>query len=69
MKLIRESAFDEIKRKLTEAYQSIGCGYVQDGTQAKILRNNPLLARWTLDRPFGKYKKQMPFLRRQISIS
>ena len=32
----------------------------KDGTQAKILRNNPLLDRWTLDRPFGKHKKQIP---------
>ena len=27
------------------------------GPQAKILTNNPLLARWTLDGPYGKVQK------------
>ena len=34
MKLAKESAYDEIKRKWTEACHSVGCGYVGGQTSA-----------------------------------
>ena len=51
------------------ACHSIGDGYVQGRTSGKILKNNPKLAKWTLDGLFGKHKKQAPFLRKQRIIS
>lgn len=38
------------------------------GPRVKILTNNPSLARWTLDGTFGKHKKQLLFLTKQIII-
>ena len=70
MKLAKQSVYDEIKRKWTEACHSVGGGYVRGQTSASSSDNQPppRLAKWNTDGLFGEHGNQWPFWKNQRAI-